>query len=108
MASIDLVTAWTLLTKGEQLVQWRGFITALDAGGAGYHRFYPVLMPLWDRGDVPAEIETEGFEVREAEMRAEASWAARHGADAWCMAEGALADPEPWLGLEKLLGAPPF
>lgn len=108
MASIDLVTAWTQLTKAEQLVEWRGFITALDAGGAGYHRFYPVLMPLWDRGDVPAEIETEAFEAREAEMCAEPTWAARHGADAWCVAEDTLADPETWSGLQKLLGAPPF
>lgn len=108
MASIDLLTAWTRLTKGEQLAQWRGFIAALDAGGAGYHPYYLVLMPLWDRGDVPVEIEAEAFEAREAEMRAETTWAARQEADAWCVAEGTPADPETWSGLEKLLGAPPF
>ena len=74
MASIDLVIAWTLLTKGEQLVQWRGFITALDAGGAGYHRFYPVLMPLWDRGDVPAIVDyLTAMSAKQAPATAEAT-----------------------------------
>ena len=113
MASNILITAWTELTNAEQLRQWRRFLDALDAGGAGYHRYYPVLMPLWDRGDVPAEIEAETFEALEAEMRADAAWAVQHAAEAWCVAEDELGDLPTWptiqgAGGDLLLGDPPF
>lgn len=59
--------AWTRLSPDEKLAQWRSFLDALDAGDAGFHRFYPVLMPLWERGDVPEVINDELLDVAEAE-----------------------------------------
>ncbi|WP_293392804.1 hypothetical protein, partial [Phenylobacterium sp. RIFCSPHIGHO2_01_FULL_69_31] len=85
MASIDLFTTWTQLSEAQQLNEWRAFLTSLDAGDAGYHRYYPVLMPLWDRGDVPAIVEDEAMSAYETEMREQAEWEARNppAADAW-------------------------
>lgn len=109
MASITLNTAWTQLSQAEQMNQWRAFLSALDAGGAGYHPYYLELMPLWDRGDVPAEIEAEAYDAYEAEMRAEAGWDARYAA-AWGVTEGVLEDADTWpaAGLDELIGSPPF
>lgn len=118
MASIDLFTAWTQLSHAEQLDQWRGFIIALDAGDAGYHRFCLLLMPLWDRGHVPAEVEAEALDAYEAEMRADAAWAVRNPspADEWLdqhVSETDLCDPAFWsrfdaTAADRLLGCPPF
>jgi hypothetical protein len=55
--------AWTRLSPDEQLTQWQSFLDALDAGDAGYHRFYPVLMPLWARGDIPETLNEEHVEA---------------------------------------------
>jgi hypothetical protein len=80
MISIEIVTAeWTALSPAEQLRQWSQFISDLDAGEAGFHRFYLVLMPLWDRGDVPAPIADAALSARDDELRAEALWEAAHG-----------------------------
>lgn len=116
MTTIDLDTAWTQLTEAQQLVEWRSFLTSLDAGDAGYHRYYPVLMPLWDRGEVPAAVEAEALDAYEAEMRELAAWEARNGAEAWLHGyEAAEADVESLLwsrsgaaAADRLLGQPPF
>lgn len=76
MASIDTISGWTELSDAEQLREWRSFLSSLDAGDAGYHRYYPELMPRWDCGDVPELIEAERFDAYQAEMRREAVWEA--------------------------------
>lgn len=53
MGSIDTTFEWMQLPPAEQLLQWRSFVSSIDCGDAGYHRYYPVLMPRWVRGDVP-------------------------------------------------------
>lgn len=118
MASIDIFTAWTQLPEAEQLHQWRAFLAALDAGDAGYHRYYLVLMPLWDRGDVPAAIEAEAMDAYAAEMRADAAWAAENPdpTGAWfdrCIAEADPCDLDFWSRFDaaeadRILGCPPF
>lgn len=118
MASIDLFTTWTQLSEAQQLGEWRTFLTSLDVGDAGYHRFYPVLMPLWDRGDVPAIVEAEAIRAYETEMRAQAEWEARNppAADGWmdrCIladdpAEAAFWDRFEAEAADRLLGSPPF
>jgi len=118
MASIDLFTTWTQLSEAQQLTEWRTFMVSLDAGDAGHHRYYLVLMPLWDRGDVPAVVEAEAMDAYETEMREQAEWEARNSpaADAW-MDRCILADdPSEALfwdrfdpeGADRLLGCPPF
>jgi hypothetical protein len=80
MISIEAIAAgWNALSPGEQLQQWDQFTWDLDAGEAAFHRFYLVLMPLWDRGDVPAPIAEAQLAAREAEFAAEALWEAAHG-----------------------------
>ena len=118
MASIDLFTTWTQLSEAQQLGEWRTFLTSLDVGDAGYHRFYPVLMPLWDRGDVPAIVEDEAMSAYETEMREQAEWEARNppAADAWmdrCIladdpSEAAFWDRFEAEAADRLLGSPPF
>lgn len=116
MPSIDLDTTWTQLSEAQQLIEWRSFLTSLDAGDAGYHRWYPVLMPLWDRGEVPAAVETEVLAAYETEMREQAAWEARNGADApLLLCELAENEPEAILwsrfdaqAADGLLGSPPF
>lgn len=56
MASISTQSAWMQLSEPEQLSEWRSFLDELDAGCAGYHRCYPVLMPRWACGDVPVDL----------------------------------------------------
>lgn len=70
--------AWNALSEAEQLNEWRAFVAALDAGDAGYHRFYSVLMPLWDRGEVPTQIAEEAAAANDAELMLEAAWEALH------------------------------
>jgi len=60
--------AWTQLPTLQRRAEWRSFIVALDVGDAGYHRFYPVLMPLWDRGEVPDLVNDEQLAMRDAEL----------------------------------------
>ena len=116
MASIDLFTTWTQLSEAQQLVEWRSFLTSLDAGDAGYHRYYPVLMLLWDRGEVPAVVEAELLTAYDAEMREQAAWEARNGADAPLLrCELAEDDAEAVLWsrfdadqVNRFLGCPPF
>ena len=79
MASINFTPGWTQLSEGEQLRQWRSFLASLDAGDAGFHRYYAELMPRWDRGDVPELIAEERYAADEAEMQTEALWEAMHG-----------------------------
>lgn len=80
MISIEAMTAdWTALSPAEQLRQWDQFTRDLDAGEAAFHRFYLVLMPLWDRGDVPAPIAEAQLIARDRELEAEALWEATHG-----------------------------
>lgn len=80
-----LMDAWTALSPAEQLAQWEHFTRDLDAGEAAFHRYYLVLMPLWDRGDVPALISEAQLQKLEAEMVAEAMWERRQlpRSDAW-------------------------
>ncbi|CAN7641422.1 hypothetical protein LJR219_005034 [Phenylobacterium sp. LjRoot219] len=60
MASLDF--DWMQLSHGEQLREWGSFLRGLDAGDAGYHRYYRVLMPRWARGDVPQIVgQAAGF-----------------------------------------------
>jgi hypothetical protein len=94
MASMDITLGWMQLPEADQLHQWRSFLASLDVGDAGYHRWYGVLMPLWDRGDVPELILDEQFDRRDAELRAEALWEAEHGFG------------RDWA--EQVLGPPPF
>jgi hypothetical protein len=79
MISIDTLTLdWTALSSAQQLAHWTSFIDDLDAGAAGFHRFYPVLMPLWDRGDVPGPISEMELARFETEARGEALWELEH------------------------------
>jgi len=83
MISIDsLQAAWTALSPAEQLRHWEQFTLDLDAGEAAFHRFYLVLMPLWDRGDVPAVIDEAQLQKRDAELEADAAWDRRNSAPA--------------------------
>jgi hypothetical protein len=115
MATIDIDTAWTHLSEAQQLVEWRSFLSSLDAGDAGYHRWYPVLMPLWDRGEVPPAVETEVLAAYETEMGEQAAWEARNGADAWLHGYDLAEDAETLLwsrfdpdAADRVLGNPPF
>lgn len=86
MISIDTLTSdWSALSPDAQSAQWASFITDLDGGCAGFHRYYPVLMPLWDQGDVPDAINESQLVKYEAEMRAEAIWELQHPSpnDSW-------------------------
>lgn len=75
MRSIEALTAdWNALSQDEQFGQWRSFLQDLDCGEGAFHRYYLVLMPLWDRGDVPELINDEQMEKYAAEMRAELAW----------------------------------
>lgn len=75
MISIDALNSeWIALSPPQQLAQWENFITDLDAGTAGFHRYYRVLMPLWDRGDVPEPIHAAVMATYEDEMRADRLW----------------------------------
>lgn len=80
-----LMDAWTALSPAEQLAQWDRFTRDLDAGEGAFHRYYLVLMPLWDRGDVPAQISEAQQQKVDAEMAAEARWEQRQPPrfDAW-------------------------
>ncbi len=74
MITIDTLTSdWTALSPAAQRALWRHFIEALDAGAAGYHRYYQVLMPLWDRGDVPDWINSAALTEATDEVRGAAS-----------------------------------
>lgn len=53
MFTQELSTAWNALSKVQQRREWARFTEALDSGDAGYHRFYGVLAPMWDRGERP-------------------------------------------------------
>ena len=118
MATIDLFTTWTQHTEAQQLIEWRTFLASLDAGDAGYHRYYLVLMPLWDRGDVPAIVQAEAMDAYETEMREQAEWEARNppAADAWMDRCTLADDPSEALfwdrfdpeSADRLLGCPPF
>lgn len=86
MISINALTSdWTALSPAEQLAQWHTFIADLDAGAAGFHRYYLVLMPLWNAGDVPDETNEAALAKYEAEMQAEALWDLQHPSpnDSW-------------------------
>lgn len=80
-----LTSDFNTLSPAEQLAQWESFVADLDAGAAGFHRFYPVLMGRWDRGDVPEEIVERQRATFEAEVRADALWELEHPAmsDDW-------------------------
>ena len=83
MISIDQLTAeWGVLSETQQLAQWASFLDDLDAGSGGLHRYYPVLMPRWDRGDVPDAINERQLARHEDELRAEAL-AEPWGNDGW-------------------------
>ncbi len=53
MTQQQISSTWNSLTKAQQRREWTRFIEAVDCGDAGYHRFYPILAPLWDRGERP-------------------------------------------------------
>jgi hypothetical protein len=79
MISIDaLIQDFNALSPAQQVAQWDSFTADLDAGSAGFHRYYPVLMPLWDRGDEPDEIEALRQTQHETEARADALWELQH------------------------------
>jgi hypothetical protein len=109
--------AWIQLSSEQQLDQWRSFLTALDAGDAGYHRYYSVLMPLRDRGEVPDVINDEQLAKLDAEMAHEARWAVEHPSfnDAWedyCIQCSDPCTNEFWARFEpvtadRILGCPP-
>ncbi len=77
-STVILTSDFNALSPAEQLAQWESFVTDLDAGAAGFHRFYPVLMGRWDRGDVPEEIGERQLVAFEAEVRADALWELEH------------------------------
>jgi hypothetical protein len=86
MISIDTLTSdWTALSPAGQLAQWESFIADLDGGCVGFHPYYRVLAPLWDRGDVPDAINNAQLAKYEAETRAEAIWELQHPSpnDSW-------------------------
>ena len=54
------------LNSSEQAAEWVRFVDALDAGGAGFHPFYLVLAPIYDRGETPFDGDlTEMLEPRQ-------------------------------------------
>lgn len=61
MQSIEhQIEAWNALSAEERRLHWEDFTEMLDAGDAGYHRFYRVLMPMWqgeEMGAAPAQVE---------------------------------------------------
>jgi hypothetical protein len=79
MISIDTLTSdWTALSPAEQLAQWESFFADLDAGAAGFHRYYRVLMPRWDAGDVPDHVIEAQLARFEADMRIDTIWELQH------------------------------
>jgi hypothetical protein len=65
------IEPWNRLTPAEQHAAWSSFIEALDAGDAGYHRHYPLLARLWERGDAPPCLELQQAPRRRATRRAQ-------------------------------------
>ena len=45
------------LTDLEKAGEWVGFLDTLDAGGVGYHPYYLILAPMWERGETPFDAE---------------------------------------------------
>lgn len=96
MTSIDALTAeWTALSPAHQLAQWETFIADLDAGAAGFHRYYRVLMPLWDQGDVPDLINDAHLARSEAEMQAEALGELHHPRPTQTWMDDGIRQPDP-------------
>ena len=48
-----LQARFDILTVSEQAAQWVRFVDALDSGDAGFHPYYLVLAPIYDRGETP-------------------------------------------------------
>jgi len=94
MASIETAFAWSQLSESEQLSEWTSFLDHLDAGDAGYHRAYAVLMPLWISGEVPLGV---GSRVERGERTRSA--VAEH-----VLGRDRLTTDE----VDQLLGPPPF
>jgi hypothetical protein len=74
ISTLDHTADWNALSEAEQLRQWSRFTMDLDAGEAAFHRFYLVLMPMWDRGDVPTGIDRGRFARRIIEAAEDAAW----------------------------------
>lgn len=103
MISINaLQSEWTALSPAQQLAHWETFVTDLDAGAAGFHRYYRVLMPLWDEGDVPAPIQDATLAQVEEDLRADWQWRLET-ADF-----DAGVAPRVFSGIDLDLGEPPY
>ena len=83
------------LTDLEQAAAWVGFVDALDAGDAGFHPYYLVLAPMYDRGESP--FDAERLEMLEPREYAEDDF----DEDGL---EGLFTPKE----MDRLLGSPPF
>lgn len=80
MTSIDALTSeWDAMATDQQHRQWVRFLDELDAGAGGHHRYYPILMPRWDRGDVPEAVNDLALRRYEDEQRADLHWALAAG-----------------------------
>lgn len=100
LSHIDTLAAtWNSFTEIEQLAEWRSFLSALDEGGAGYNRFYLLLLPLWDAGDVPASICDEASAAYDAECAEEAAWEVDQLIDSGLFVRIADAAAEEFMGL---------
>lgn len=100
LSHIDTLAAtWNSLTETEQLAEWRSFLAALDEGGSGHHRFYLLLLPRWDAGDVPASICDEASAAYDAECTVEAAWEVDQLIDDGLFIRFADAAAEEFMGL---------
>jgi hypothetical protein len=54
------IAAFKALSKADQARIWDSFFDAMDAGGAGFHLFYDVLAPLYERGDYITAADLDG------------------------------------------------
>jgi len=65
----QLAHNWNAMTEADRALYWEDFTEMLDAGEAGYHRYYRLLMPVWSGAEtaataglkLPPEIAGQGY-----------------------------------------------
>jgi hypothetical protein len=46
----QLIAAWNALSSQARMMLWAEYTQLIDLGGAGYHRFAPLLVNAWCEG----------------------------------------------------------
>lgn len=92
----QLHAAWDALDARSQVEAWDEFTRDVDDGQAGWNRFYRILQPLYEVGEVPAPLLNAGpvFDQRTGLQEPEV--------DDW------LWDSDPIESLVDRYGEPPF